>query len=76
MVLSTRNDGRFLWEKWHQFRQRARETEPSEENFSETEQERYDLDTARITGEEQRNTFINTPFEDDTFNVLDLKDTR
>ncbi len=41
-----------LSEDWHRFRQRARETATSEKEFSESDQVRYDLDTARIDGSE------------------------
>jgi len=44
--------------RWHEFRQNARETAFSVEAFAPEDQVQYDLDTARITGEENPRTYI------------------
>ena len=54
----TRNNGRFLNEKWHEFRQRARETAFHPELFADSDRIEYDLENARITGQDNRRTYI------------------
>lgn len=49
------NSGRVVWGEWHDFRQEARETAFSEEEFSEADRQLYNLDeddplSARIKG--------------------------
>lgn len=65
MVQHARGSGRFVDEDWHAFREEARHTEHDEEVFSDIEQERFDLETARITGEEHEQAFVNEPYGDD-----------
>lgn len=65
--------------RWHEFRQNARETAFSIEQFGPIERERYDLDTAEITGAENPRTYTTEdPLEVGTgaeqFDVRDLVD--
>lgn len=64
--------------RWHEFRQNARETAFDESEFGPIEKERYDLDTAGITGEENPRTYsIRDPTEvagTDAFDIRDLPD--
>lgn len=57
MVQHERGNGKFVWSSWHRRRQEARETAMSEEEFSEQEQNAFDLDTAGITGEDNPETY-------------------
>ena len=43
--------------KWHLFRINARRTANSPEEFSDSDQVEYDLDTARITGADNSENF-------------------
>lgn len=57
------NSGRVTRGEWHRFRQDARETAFSEEEFSRKERERYNLDkddelSADITGETNDETYV------------------
>lgn len=61
--------GRFVTEDWHEFRQEARLYAHSEEEFSEIEQTRYDLDTAQIDGSDTIKRPINEPYSEDAVNV-------
>lgn len=45
------NSGRYVNADWHRFRANARRTAMSPEEFDPIQRERYDLDTAGITGE-------------------------
>ena len=62
MALSTDNDGRFIWPKWHRVRQRKRETTSNPDESDDQERRKYDLDdddpfSARIDGEETEGRF-------------------
>ena len=53
-----------LDKRWHEFRQRARETATSEEQFADVDRVRFDLDTARIDGKEFAGNFeYNRPID-------------
>lgn len=61
-MLSHRGEnGKAVWEEWHRFRSFARRNAFSENEFSEIEQNRFDLDTARITGADNPKTFRTEP---------------
>lgn len=56
------NDGRPLDPEWHEFREQARRTAFSSEEFSDQERERFDLDddaerSAGITGEDNPDSY-------------------
>lgn len=57
MMHQRSNGGRGVHAEWHEFRDEARRTAFSAEEFSEIDQERYDLDTAGITGEDNPETY-------------------
>ena len=59
------NSGSAVWREWHERRQEARETENDEELFDDIEQEKYDLDTARIDGSDNPDNFTTEPYGDD-----------
>lgn len=59
---------------WHEFRQTARKTAFSPDEFSETEKVKYDLDTARITGEENPRTYtVDRPIDNLMDNGTDIR---
>ena len=57
MLHSRDNSGRKVDSDWHHFREKARRTSFSKEEFSDIDQERYDLDTAGITGEDNPESY-------------------
>lgn len=57
MLHDRANEGKPVDEEWHLRRQDARETAFSPEEFSPQERERFDLDDAGITGEDNPETF-------------------
>lgn len=63
-MLNTHNSGKKVWAIYHIVRQRAREEEWTEEVFSESEQTQFDLETARITGEENEELGEYDPYAD------------
>lgn len=69
MIHERSNEGRVIDLDWHEFRRIARRTAFSPEEFSEQERERYNLDdddplSARITGEENPDTYSGVSSED------------
>ena len=50
--------------EWHKFREQARRTTYSKDEFSDEEIIRYDLDTARITGRENPRSYKQQPTVD------------
>lgn len=50
--------GSKVWRRWHAFREMARDTAMSDEQFSGIERETYDLETARITGDQYDDTYV------------------
>lgn len=56
------NSGRLVNEEWHRERQQARETAMNADEFGPIETERFDLDTAGITGEENDRTYELDPY--------------
>ena len=61
--------------EWHRFRQEARESAFSINEFSDEEITRYDLETARITGKENPRTYtVNRPIDLLGVNSLDLRE--
>jgi cysteinyl-tRNA synthetase len=58
MVLFRRSEsGKKVDQEWHQFRQNAREGAMDIKEFSDSEQLRYNLDTAGITGQDNPRTY-------------------
>lgn len=57
MISERDNAGKPVSADWHRFREFARRTAMSPEEFSEITQTRYDLDTAQITGEQNPETW-------------------
>lgn len=53
--------GQWVSRDFLEFRAEARRTAMSEEEFSPIERERYDLDTAGITGEANPSTYVTDP---------------
>jgi hypothetical protein len=51
------NGGRKVDSEWHEFRANARKTAFSKEEFSAIDQERHDLETAGITGEDNPESY-------------------
>lgn len=56
------NEGKPVWSEWHNFRERARRTAYSPEEFSAIDRTRYDLDnddprSANITGRDNPDTY-------------------
>lgn len=51
------NGGQPADEEWHAFREQARKTAFSKEEFSDIDQTRFDLDTAGITGEDNPDSY-------------------
>lgn len=64
MVQTTRNDGRFAWREYYLRRQEAREEAMSEAEFSPIERDTFDLDTARIDGTDNPESFRVDPYGD------------
>lgn len=56
------NSGSPVWARWHEERERARRTSFSTEEYDQIEIERYDLDTARIDGSDNPETFRTDPY--------------
>lgn len=56
------NSGSPVWASWHAGRQDARETAMDVDEFSDGEVEQFDLDTARITGRENPDTYTTEPY--------------
>lgn len=56
------NSGSNVWAEWHRRREEARRTAMSDAEFGPIETERFDLDTADITGEDNPETFRSEPF--------------
>lgn len=60
MIHERSNEGKVVDEDWHEFRQRARETAHSPEEFSDPERTEYNLDSdddlspAGITGQDHK----------------------
>jgi len=81
-MLNTQNSGRFLWTKWHVFRETARQNEVTADVFSDSEKEQFDLteefaentDPAKITGEDAVETFVEYPYGADT-DRYDVRET-
>jgi len=46
-----------VWTDWHEFRENARKTAYSEDEFGEVDKVKYDLDTADITGRDNPRTY-------------------
>lgn len=69
----TRNDGRHAWRKWYDRRQEARETAMSEEEFGPIERDKFDLDTARIDGTDNPESYRLDPYGDGQ-NEVDYRD--
>lgn len=64
-------------EEWHRFRQRARKTAFSIDQFSDEEVTRFDLETAQIDGSDNPRSFtINRPIDLLGMNGIDLRDLR
>lgn len=62
MQFARSQSAKHISEDWHRFRLKARRNAFSKEEFGEIEQTKYDLDTARITGEDNdRNYTYNRP---------------
>jgi len=60
--------------EWHKFRQEARESAFSINEFSDEEINRYNLETARITGKENPRTYtVNRPIDLLGVNGIDLR---
>lgn len=77
MIFARSNEAKAVWEEWHEFREEARHEAMSKEEFSEIEQEKYDLDTAGITGAQNPRTWKGDPtapkeFVDPDFDTRDL----
>jgi hypothetical protein len=58
MVKFRKGPSKVLREDWHRFRQNARETAFHPELFADSDFIEFDLDTARITGEDNPRTYI------------------
>lgn len=64
MILQRSNEGKVVDDEWHAFRQMARETTMSPEEFDDRDRTRYNLDSddrlapARITGANNPETYI------------------
>lgn len=56
------NGGSPIWRDWHVEREEARRSEMNEAFFGPIETERYDLDTAGITGEDNPETYRIEPY--------------
>lgn len=56
------NSGRYVNGDWHAFRAAARREAFSEEEFDPIQRERYDLETAGITGEANPDTYTTERF--------------
>ena len=52
-----KNDGKFLTERYHQFREEARQTANSPEEFAESDRIEFELDDAQITGEDNAKNY-------------------
>ena len=78
MVLHKRGLGRFVDADWHQFREHARKTShsASDAEWSDQEQERYDLETAQINGSDHIDFNLNEPYEGEPFDVVEEKPRR
>ena len=75
MVMTPRNaSAKPVWTEWREFRQQARENEFSPTQFSDSERVAYDLDTARITGRENRETYtVDRPIDLLGSNYIDIR---
>ena len=77
MIFARANEAKSVWAEWHERREEARQTAMGKEEFGDIEQEKYDLDTARITGEQNPETYRGDPtapkeFVDPDFDTRDL----
>ncbi len=75
MVMFRRSEsGKRVDADYHQFRQEARESAFSINEFSDEEINRYNLETARITGRENPRTYtVNRPIDLLGTNGIDLR---
>lgn len=71
---TTRNDGRFAWAEYYDRRQEARETAMSADEFGPIETAKFDLDTARIDGTENPESYRIEPYDDEADVVEDYRD--
>lgn len=71
---TTRNDGRFVWREYLERRQEARETAMSADEFGPIETAKFDLDTARIDGMENPESYRIETLNDKTDEVDDYRD--
>jgi len=78
MVMFERSRGsRAVSTDWHEFRLNARRNAYSKEEFSDEENIRYNLDTARITGRENPDTYtVDRPIDLLGTNGIDLRELR
>lgn len=65
------NSGSKVSGRWHEIREHARETAMSEEEFSDIEKERYDLETAQITGDTNDDSFTSEPLGREPTDIRD-----
>jgi len=78
MVGTIKNDTKFLTEKYHRFRENARQTAFHLDEFSEAERIEFDLEDAGITGKDNnRNYTYDRPvdiFGSNGFDIRELRD--
>lgn len=63
-----------VWATWHERRQEARETAFSVDEFGETEITEFDLDTAGITGKDNKRSFTHDRPLNEESNGFDVRD--
>ena len=71
------NDGKLLNADYHEFRQKARETAFSIEEFGEIEIEKYDLDNIEFSGKDNPESYKmgeNQPVKGETWARYDIRD--
>jgi hypothetical protein len=78
MVLFDRTkSGKRIDSRWHSFREQARRTAVSPEEFAPSDRVHYDLDTAGITGKDNPRTYThNRPTNLVYTNEIDVRELR
>lgn len=70
-MLHHRGNGRFIRDDWHKFREEARRTASSLDEFSQGEIVEYDLETAQIDGSDAWDLGLNEPYEREPVDVIE-----